>query len=149
MIKRTLTFLPLTLLLVSCAEKWGVYTVTHEERLPDGSTVRTIRHDDHVRCQILKGERVVGEISLDDGHIKTVLSAYQQESAGLDEVMTVFYDQEHFSSVYHLAEENASVMIIDKDGDGLPDVKAERSREGSLIQGIRHAFNPMPEEDES
>ena len=43
--KKIILLVPL-FLLTSCAQKWGVYTIMHEEKLPNGCSVRTIRHED-------------------------------------------------------------------------------------------------------
>ena len=92
----------------------------HEEKLPNGCSVRTIRHEDNVRCQVLRGKERVGELDVDDGHIKTVVSSYNKMNEGVDENMSVTYNREHWVSVLISATKDKSVLGLDKDGDGLP-----------------------------
>jgi len=78
--------------LSSCAQKWGVYTIMHEEKLPNGCSVRTIRHEDNVRCQVLRGKELVGELDVDDGHIKTIVSSFNKMNEGVDENISGTYN---------------------------------------------------------
>ena len=145
--KRLLILIPL-FLLASCAQKWGVYTMIHEEQLQNGFSVRTIRHQDNVRCQVFRGEVLVGELDVDDGNIKTVVSSYQKLDAGVDENMSVSYNGENFFTALMTAKEEGSVMIIDRDGDGFPDVKVESRGDEGRIQQIKHSLEAMPEKRE-
>ncbi|MEX2382054.1 MAG: hypothetical protein WD490_06710 [Opitutales bacterium] len=95
--KRILLLMTL-FLFASCAQKWGVYTIIHEEQLLNGFSVRTIRHEDNVRCQVLRGGEIVGELDVDGGHIKTVISSYKKLDEGVDENLSVSYEGENLFS---------------------------------------------------
>jgi hypothetical protein len=137
------------LLCASCAtEKWGVYDVVYSRQIDKEFSARVLATDDDILLRILHRGDVVGELSYYSNQTKSVLSPFPRDYDDLTSI-TSFCEGTNIITVRWLMQGTNSVILLDRDNDGIPEKRSTHKGDDVLMESITPTYQIWKKDKEA
>lgn len=144
----------LAVLCISCsAPRYGVFTLRHRHAVGDDYEAVVFESGNDSRFEVWKGGYPNGspicQMTADaDGALHAVISAPGKTSESFD-LASIFHDGTNLLTSRSLSVGVTNIIVMDRDGDGLPDTRTSDSPSIFRHETITPVFNTETEKRES
>lgn len=130
-------------------KKWGVFDIDYSRTLSPDYEVRVFHHEGDVMFRVEYKNRPIGEMRVNTRHIEAVMTPYKVIDDDKPDNISVFCDGTSITTVRWLTEGDNTIMLLDRNNDGFPELRTTSSSTERVHEDIKPIFTLKEKKNKS